>query len=145
MQDHTTTVTTTQPSGASLAGVAQGDSHAFPVDVDAPSSTAAAGTTVTGAAPPADSASSSSSGALGGRCSTPISVHFRNLTAVMQDKDWRGRVKKQHTIVKVSGRMMWEQCDIRHSNRRRYESYESRLTLVRCCSCLCAAEYLCAL
>jgi len=113
MDDGAATVTTAQPTGAAPAGVAHGDRHAFPVDVGAPASAAAAGTAPTGTAAPASS--SSSSAALGGRCSTPISVHFRHLTAVLQDKDWRGRVKKQHTIVKVSGRTMRERCDIRHS------------------------------
>jgi hypothetical protein len=36
------------------------------------------------------------------RCTEPITIDFRNLTAVLQEKDWRGRVKSEHTIIKVS-------------------------------------------
>jgi ABC-type glutathione transport system ATPase component len=52
---------------------------------------------------PAAVAASSSSSL---RCRAPIQVDFRNLTAVLEEKDWLGRRRgREHTIVqRISGR-----------------------------------------
>ncbi len=34
------------------------------------------------------------------RCSAPISVRFSGLTALLQERNWRGRVKAEHAIIK---------------------------------------------
>jgi hypothetical protein len=53
---------------------------------------------------PTAGAASSSSSSL--RCRAPIQVDFRNLTAVLEEKDWLGRSRgREHTIVqRISGR-----------------------------------------